>query len=139
MKRYYLDSCIWRDYFEDRKDRFRPLGEWDFMLIKKIVDNNDLVLYSDSVQDELSLFYSGEQIKNLLSIVPNSLLVHLKASTDQIDESVKLSKRVGIQKMDVLHAILARDNKAILVTRDKHFYELSEYLIIKKPEDLIQL
>lgn len=137
VKKYYLDTCIWIDYFENRKDRFRPIGEWAFMLIRKIVGNKDLVLYSDSVQDELGLFYSDEQIKKVVSIVPNQLLVHLKASTDQIEESVKLSKKVCIKRMDVLHAILARDNKAVLVTRDKHFYELSEHLVIKKPEDLI--
>jgi len=33
---------------------------------------------------------------------------------------------------DALHAILARDNKAILVTRDKHFYDLADKVEIKK-------
>ena len=34
MKRYYFDTCIWRDYFEDRKDKFRALGDLAFYLIK---------------------------------------------------------------------------------------------------------
>lgn len=32
-EKYYLDACIWRDYFENREDRFRPLGEWAFRLV----------------------------------------------------------------------------------------------------------
>lgn len=37
----------------------------------------------------------------------------------------------------MLHLILADKNKAIFVTRDKHFGELSDQFIIKKPEELI--
>ena len=35
---------------------------------------------------------------------------------------------------DVLHIIMAKDNNAILISRDKHILELN---ICKKPEDLI--
>lgn len=89
-KRYYLDTSIWRDYFENRTDRFRPLGEWAFLFIKKAVQNSDLILYSGCLA-------------------------------------------FG----DTLHTILARDNKAIMVTRDKHFYKLKDVVCIKKPEELI--
>ncbi|MBN1376781.1 PIN domain-containing protein [Candidatus Woesearchaeota archaeon] len=51
--------------------------------------------------------------------------------------SLKISRKINIPKNDVLHAILARDNNAILVTRDKHFYKLAEKIIVKKPEELI--
>jgi len=36
-----------------------------------------------------------------------------------------------------LHSILARDNQAVLITRDKHFLKLLDICIIKKPEELI--
>jgi len=38
---------------------------------------------------------------------------------------------------DALHAVLARDNKAIMVTRDKHFDELLDITKYKKPEEII--
>ena len=37
VEKYYLDTCIWRDYFENRSDKFRPLGDWAFSLIKLII------------------------------------------------------------------------------------------------------
>lgn len=35
------------------------------------------------------------------------------------------------------HVILARDNNAIMVTRDEHFYKLTDIVSVKKPEELI--
>ena len=75
QKRYYLDSCIWRDYFENRSDRFRPLGDWALALIKKIIAEGDFIVYSDVVEDELRQCMSEEQLAERLSIIPPELLI----------------------------------------------------------------
>ena len=54
-ERFYLDSSIWRDYYENRKDKFRPLGEWALRLIKNIIENKNYILYSDFVIKELNI------------------------------------------------------------------------------------
>lgn len=33
--RFYLDACIWGDYWENRSDNFRPLGEWAFRYLSR--------------------------------------------------------------------------------------------------------
>jgi predicted nucleic acid-binding protein len=137
MTRYYLDACIWRDYFENRSDKFRPLGEWALALIKKIIHEEGIILYSDLIEDELKVTYSETEIKSLLSIVPKEILIKIISSPKQLKEAVLYSKKFNIPKKDALHAILASENNAILVTRDKHFYEIWKELVIKKPEDLI--
>ncbi len=137
MVRYYLDSCIWRDYFENRSDRFRPLGDWALDLIKKIIHDEDIILYSDLIETELQGTYSEKEIKSLFYIVPKEILVKVNSSPKQLKEAVLYSKKFNLPKKDALHAILASDNDAILVTRDKHFYDIWKELIIKKPEDLI--
>ncbi len=38
---------------------------------------------------------------------------------------------------DALHAVLSRDNGAVLITRDAHFELLSFMVEVKKPENLI--
>ena len=137
MTKYYLDTCIWIDYFENRSDRFRPLGEWAFFLIKKIIQDDDLIIYSDLVEEELQVIYSEKEIKKIFSIAPKEILVKVSNSIKQLKEAIHYSKRFNIPKKDALHAVLARDNEAILVTRDKHFYELTRDIIVKKPEELI--
>ena len=39
-------------------------------------------------------------------------------------------------ELDILHAVLARDNKAVLVTRDFHFETLQDIVEIKAPEEI---
>ncbi len=45
--RFYIDTCIWRDYYENRSDNLKPLGEWALQFLKNAVNNDDLILYSD--------------------------------------------------------------------------------------------
>ena len=137
MVRYYLDTCIWRDYFENRSDRFRPLGEWALMLIKKIIEENNIIFYSEFIIEELQEAYTLKEIENIFSIATNDVLIKIEVCGEQLKEAVILSKRCQIPRKDALHAILAKDNNAILVTRDKHFYELEKEISVKKPEDLL--
>ncbi|MBN1376962.1 PIN domain-containing protein [Candidatus Woesearchaeota archaeon] len=136
--KYYIDTCIWRDYFENRKDKFRPLGEWAFKLFKKIILNNEKVIYSEVVVEELLNYFNKEKIKEIFSIVKREgLLEKANITKDQIKEAKKLQFQRKTPFRDTLHSILARDNKSILVTRDKHFNELQNIVKIKKPEELI--
>ena len=78
--KYYIDACIWRDYFENRSDNFRPLGEWALRFMKKVIEEQGFILYSDLVIDELSKFYTESEIKSIFSIVPSELLVKIEIS-----------------------------------------------------------
>ena len=62
-KKYYLDACIWIDYFENRKDRFRPLGDWAIRIINKIIKENGLFIFSDHIIKELEKNYTKEELK----------------------------------------------------------------------------
>ncbi|MBU1198995.1 MAG: PIN domain-containing protein [Nanoarchaeota archaeon] len=135
--KYYLDTCIWLDYWENRKDKFRPLGEWALGLVNKIIKDKDIILYSEVVEIELRKRISEHDIKNIFSILPRRLLIKINISESEKKEAYFLSKKTRVYFNDVLHAILARNHGAVLVTRDKHFLELNLFLNVKKPEDLL--
>ncbi len=135
-KKYYVDAAIWRDLHENRSDRFRPLGDWAFELFNKIRKDKGKILYSDIVIDELSIAYEKETIKNLFDDI-SELLEKVEIKKGQVIEAKKLSKKFKIPFGDALHGILARDNKAVMVTRDHHFEELQDMVDVKKPEELI--
>ena len=59
MMKYYFDTSIWRDYYENRSDGLRPLGDFAFELLKKIKALRDTVLYS-----ELTIKESGREISS---------------------------------------------------------------------------
>jgi len=137
-EKYYLDTSIWRDYYENRSDKFRPLGEWALNLINKIIKDKNFILYSDFVIEELKVKYSEEEINKVFEVIKKKgLLLKVDISEKQAKEAASLCKKKKVAFGDALHAILARDNKVIMITRDEHFIELADIVEIKKPEDLI--
>jgi len=82
--------------------------------------------------------YNEEEIISILSIFHHlNLLIKADISNEQVKEAAVLCKKINVSFGDALHAILARDTKAIMVTRDKHFLRLRDISDIKKPEDLL--
>ena len=134
--KYYVDTAIWRDLHENRKDRNKQLGELAFGLFKKIRINKEKILYSDFVVEELSHAYDEQTISKLFKNM-SELLEKVEIDEEQLKEAVYLSKKVNIPLGDAVHGIFARDNNAIMVTRDRHFRKLKDKITIKKPEDLL--
>lgn len=135
--KYYVDTSIWRDYYEDRKDNLKPLGEFAFEFFRKVKINNDKILYSDLVIEELNKAYNEKEIKQIFNIIEEeNLLEKVEISKNQLKEALDLKRKLQIPFGDALHAILAKDNDAILITRDEHFQKL-DFINVKKPEDLI--
>lgn len=136
-QKYYIDACIWRDFHENRKDKFRPLGEWAFNLFRMIKETKGKVLYSDLVVEELSIAYDANAIKDIFKIIErDGLLEKAEVRKEQFQEAARLKRERNLPFADVLHAIIARDNEAIMVTRDTHFEEFENIGTIRKPEDL---
>lgn len=119
---------------EDRSDGVRPLGEFAFWFLKKCEENDCTIFYSKLVIFELSKF------PNFMKEINASFgidLVEAGISVNQKEEAKTLAKNKCVPFNDALHAVLARDNKAILVTRDKHFEELSAIIVAVVPEAVI--
>lgn len=103
-----------------------------------ISESGSFVVYSDFVVEELKIGFSAEEINNIFSILhKKNLLLKTNVSESQTKEAKILCKQRKISFGDALHAVLARDNGAIMITRDKHFLELADIAEIRKPEDLI--
>ena len=134
--KYYVDTAIWRDIHENRKDKSKNLGELAFESLKKIRTNKEKVIYSDFVVEELSRAYDKQTIDKLFKGV-SELLEKVEINEKQLKEAADLSKKLNIPLGDAVHGILARDNNAIIVTRDRHFRKLKDKIDVKKPEDLI--
>ena len=136
--RFYLDSAIWRDLHENRNDNFRPLGEWAFEFLRNVRQNKSLVLYSEIVVKELLIAYDYKTIAELFkNLSEDNLLVEVAVSPAQLKEASLLRKKFQVPLRDALHAVLARDNNAVLIARDRHFEALSLLVRVNKPEDLI--
>jgi len=135
-RKFYLDTAIWRDYFEDRRDCLQPLGEFAFQFLKNCEKEGCEVLYSELVTRELLAYYSEERVKQVFSSF-SGILRLVEITKEQADE-VKIirNKTPGAHNADILHAIIACDNEAILITRDRHFEALTGIVRVLKPEEV---
>ncbi len=136
MKKYYIDTAIWIDLYEDRFGYNKePLGDYAWKLFSLIKAKNDIIVVSDFLIRELEMNYSLEEINGMIKPFEN-ILEKVFLNKEQKDEAKKIAEERNIPPGDVIHAIIARDNDFILITRDKHFMQLEDISKHYKPEDL---
>lgn len=135
----YLDTNIYIDYFENRSDRLRPLGEFAFNLIKKALNCEYKIIVSSLVMDELD--FKG--FENKITDLMNSLrimkkLIYIQETLEEIRISQKIQNQRRTPLNDTRHAVLANKYKAnYFVTRNiKDFLELQDLIFLKFPENL---
>jgi len=132
-ERYYFDTSIWLDFFEKRDYN----GEKAKELLEKIIKTNSVILYSElNIRELKHLGYSFDEVKNLFMPI-RSITQRVHIHSEDIELAKKLNVKRKLPKGDALHALLARNNEAQLISRDKHFEKLRDIAIAKKPEDAI--
>lgn len=112
------------------------MGEWALKLLNNILEDEDVILISELVRDEMLKFIRIEELDNLLKPFKGRI-IFIILSDEQFNEAKLFSRKYSLTIHDALHAVLAKDNDAILITRDKHFESISDILCVKKPEELI--
>ena len=135
-EKYYLDTSIWMDYYEDRTDPSKDIGEIAFKLLVKLSASKSIIIVSTFLLKELEVTYSIDKVRGM-TLHFEKLMEKVSPNDNQIKEAIETAKKRNIPKGDVIHAILARDNKAIMISRDKHFQKLKDICEVMKPEDLI--
>jgi len=131
--KFYPDTSIWLDFFEKRGHE-REIAKRFF---KKMIVKESKIIFSEAIRDELIKYgFYQENLNYLLSIFKNNL-VYVQFNKEQFGKANDLAIKRNIPRLDTLHALLARDNKAILVSRDRHFDKLLDIVHYKKPEDII--
>ncbi len=136
-EKYLIDTSIWVDLYEDRKGRQNePLGDFAFRLFTMIKAKQNRIVITDLTIRELEMNYSIPEINGMMKPF-EAILDKIVASKEQRDEAKKIAEERKVPKGDALHAIIARDNKFILIARDKHFRQLTDTSEHHKPEELI--
>lgn len=138
MTKYYVDTCVWRDYYENRfGQRGKPLGEFAEKFFFKAIKKRDIILFSNLTIKELKTAFSNEEIDEMLGLVSNfGLLKVVELSKNDFIEAQKLAEERTLPFGDVLHAIVSRNNNAVLITQDKHFEKVRDLIAVKLPQEI---
>ena len=135
-EKYLIDTSIWVDLYEDRKGyQSEPLGDFAFKLFCMIKAKQDKIVITDLTIRELEMNYSIAEINGMMKPF-EAILERLVASKEQRDEAKRIAQERNVPKGDALHSIIAKDNRFILIARDKHFRQLTDISKHHKPEDI---
>lgn len=137
--RYYLDTCVWRDFYENRIGfKGKLLGSQANELFLKIIKRKDKIIFSDFVVKELKKDFTEQEINEMLTILFFSKVLE-KAGFSEKD--YKEAKKIGLERNippgDVLHAIISKNSNSILVSQDNHINKLNDIVKVMKPEEII--
>lgn len=133
-EKYYFDTSIWMDHYLERGDN----GKFALRLILKIIAEDSIIIFSNFVEKELkSIGISKTEIHAFLQIVKPEHIKIVHVTKEQFEEARKIAKQRSVPLGDVIHAVVARDHQAQLVSRDWDFEKLKDITKSKKPEDLI--
>ncbi len=136
-EKYYVDTSIWIDLVEDRRGyNDEPLGDYALQLFVMIKAKKHKMVITDLLIRELESNYSLEAINGMM-LPFQKIMEKVFVTKEQRDEAKRIAEERNLPPGDVLHAIVARDNNYILVTRDKHFKELGDITKHYKPEEII--
>lgn len=139
-EKYLLDTCVWRDFYEDRFSKSgKPLGKYATELFIKILKNKDKIIFSEALIWELKKDYKEKEIYDMLNLLfLNKVLVQIEITREEYSEAKKLSQERNLPFVDCLNAVHARNHKAVLVSQDEHYLKsLSDVSKTVKPEQII--
>lgn len=116
--RYYFDTSIWLDIWENRDEANLPKGSNARKLLKRIIQSNEEIVYSDIVVSELvENGYSFWEVEHIFASM-SLILVYIEQSEKIFRKSRDLAMKRGIPIKDALHALLARSSKSIIISRE---------------------
>lgn len=137
--KYILDTCIWRDFYENRFSRSgRHLGKEANDLFMKIIKSKNKILYSESLIWELKKDYDEKEVNDMLNFLfLAKILERIDIEKEEYLEAKKISEERNIPFIDCLNAIHARNHKTFMVSQDKHFIvDLKDITKTKRPSEI---
>ncbi|RJQ21873.1 PIN domain-containing protein [Candidatus Woesearchaeota archaeon] len=135
MDKIYVDTNVYIDLFEGRKDRFRDLGEFALNVFRKIREGEYSLVISDWVIEEFKKYRSEEEINRLVSDLKKEQVITILRADGDEKQARELSNN---NFPDALHVVLAKKGNAIcIVTRNiQDFAEFRNLIEIRMPEEL---
>ena len=136
QNRFYVDTCIWRDLFEERKGGLVPLGEFAFLFFKNCVKYKCIIVISSFVLFELKKAFSQNDINSSLEPFLD-VIEFVDISYNKIERLfLKQGNIIGVHNEDITHALIAKEFNCVLITRDKHFDSLVGIVSVLAPEEV---
>lgn len=135
MKKVYVDTNEYLDYWLDRQDNFRPLGLFAGQVFDAVKGCTFTLVISDSIVKEIdkNLPYPSVAKEFFRNIRKLDKLIEIKVTREVFNKAKAMSKEKSIPIHDCVHFLVAKSEGALLVTEDKHLLGMDN---VVKPQEL---
>ena len=133
--RIYVDTNVYMDLFEGRKNKFKDLAECALCTFRQVREKKYDLVISDFVIEEFTKYCDKKIILNFLKGFKGEQVI--KVISESKDRK-KARKLCSDNFDDALHVILALKGKCVfLITQNiKHLGEFNNLIEICSPESL---
>mgnify|MGYP001560359172 CR=1 FL=1 len=107
------------------------------LITKTLASDDEFIVAHLHLKEFKNAGLTNQEIAMLLNIAKPRQLLHAHLYPHQLSEARALASRAVVPLGDAIHAILARDNDAILVSRDVHFQKLRHVVEVRRPDELL--
>jgi predicted nucleic acid-binding protein len=121
MNNILIDSSAWIEYFKGNKD---------FLFINDLINNNTICT-NDLILTELLPSMLRKKENRLIEIMNTVYRYEIHINWNELREYQMLNLRNGNNNVPITDLIIVQDcirNSLIIVTQDKHFKLMAEYL-----------
>ncbi len=132
----YIDSNIWLDFWLDRILNLLPAGHYAKNLLDRVISCEFTIILSDFIFKELETNIKIDVSERMNAFKTINKLTVTDVTKQIFFDAKKLAKERSIPISDAVHALMARQEGAILVSRDKHFKEVEDLIEVRLPEEL---
>ena len=144
MPSYYIDTCIYLNLWQ-KEVSFSGVKYWEIAqnLLEFIEEKNYTIYFSGFILKELNYILSKKEFENKKELFENTTnFKKVFLDKEELEEARKIEKEVNfdVSFYDIIHMILAKKTKSILITRDKRLMNIAiKYKVdVKLPEEIIK-
>lgn len=132
----YVDTCVYRDYFESRKSRFLDIGYFASEMFLNGINCHYSFLVSDWLLTQLKEFENTAIYQSLFEDMKKGNKMMSVKATEKIKQR---ANNFPTEHEDAVHALIAIENNATyLITRNIKDYACfkDEKMKIRLPENI---
>jgi len=136
MDAYYLDTCIWINFWKQEGDASKGIPYWKIAL--EFIRHAETIVVTPIVLKELK--YKLPDADELIAFLKESEFIMLVKTVPEDYHMARMYERENksISFADYLHVAIAKRLKVPLITRDKKLIEFARmHIKCHRPEDLI--
>ncbi len=143
-ERYYLDACIWINFFKKEGDASKGLPYWKILeLFLDFVSAKNATIYvSTIVLKELRHVLSKELFETAEALfyeIDNIIITKTFPHEYELARKYEKDEEFKISFYDYLHTAISKSRSYVLITRDRDLLTFAKkYVTTFKPEELLQ-